>query len=361
YGLQRTAAVLRRGGVHGLFKSFVGGVLSAARALPGVSTALEGVEAGALQALMDELVPVDATALTVLPPAPLQAQHIVRQLTDAIDQEMAESGFTEGKSFAGIYHHPTGELTRCQADIASAFINTNALYPGVFKSCRKMEAETVSIIISLLKGRGIVTSHTACAQGADPAPHACGLMTTGGTESVLLAMLAYRDAFLERAPATPRHLLNVICSTTAHPALDKACHYFGLRLFKLQPDAATQTLSPAAVADAIDAYTLAVYASAPSFPHGVVDPIPELAALAQRRGIGCHVDNCLGGVLLSFAAAEQAACGFTQEEGVVRIPAFDFRVPGVTTISCDMHKYGFAPKGASIIAFRDPALRRAVY
>jgi len=170
--------------------------------------------------------------------------------------------------------------------------------------------------------------------------HECGLLTSGGTESVLLAVLAHRQRDPKRRP-------EVVAANTAHPAVHKACHYFGLKLVTVPVGPSTGfALTPAAARRALSADTVLLYASAPTFPHGVVDDIAGLGALAEEWGVGLHVDNCLGGVLLSFA------------EGVA---PFDFRVRGVTSMSVDLHKYGGASKGASAVLFKNTALRQATY
>jgi len=172
-------------------------------------------------------------------------------------------------------------------------------------------------------------------------------MTSGGTESILMAMKAYRDRALDERGITAPEL--IVCRT-AHAAFDKAAAYFRIKLVQLEADPVTQTLPPAAVRAALTANTIAIAASAPTFPHGAVDPVPELAAIAAAAGVGLHVDCCLGSFVVPFARAAGAD-----------IPAFDFSVPGVTSISADTHKYGFAPKGSSVVMFASPALRRHMY
>lgn len=172
---------------------------------------------------------------------------------------------------------------------------------------------------------------------------ACGLLTSGGTESILLAILGYRELAKSRGIENPE----VICCSSAHPALDKACHYFGLKLRKTQADPKTYTLDLKAVTPLINSNTIAIYASAPSFPHGTVDDIEAIAKVTKKHNIGLHVDNCLGGFYLSGL----------QATGIFK-RKFDFAVDGVTSISIDIHKYGYAPKGASVVVFSTKELRR---
>lgn len=172
---------------------------------------------------------------------------------------------------------------------------------------------------------------------------ACGTMTSGGTESILMAMKSYRDEARTRGIEEAE----IIAGESAHAAFDKAAHYFGMKLVHVPVDPVTMRVDVGAVKAAITRNTVVIVGSAPGFPHGVVDPIEELASLARARGIGMHVDACLGGYLLPFAAR----LGYD-------IPPFDFRVPGVTSISADTHKYGYAPKGASVVMYRDAHVRR---
>ena len=220
------------------------------------------------------------------------------------------------------------------------FSSTNALYPGVFPGIRKFEAEIISMVVDMLGG-------ARCWSGAE---NACGIFTSGGTESVLMATLAHREYFRETYGITQPE---IIACTSAHAAIDKACHYFGIKLVHVEPDPVTMSASPASYAREMNANTIMLYTSAPSYPHGVVDPIPEIAGLAKAAGIGCHVDNCLGGFLFS---------ALRRQDGILPDALqFDLTVPGVTSISCDMHKYGYCSKGASVVAYANPALRRAGY
>ena len=204
---------------------------------------------------------------------------------------------------------------------------------GVFPSVRKFEAELISWVLHLLHGKS----------------NSCGLLTSGGTESVLLAALSYRELGRGRGIATPR----VLAANTCHPCIVKACHYFGLKLTKIQVDASTGfALTAAAVKQHITADVVCIYASAPTFPHGVIDHVEDLGQLAKSKGIGLHVDNCLGGILLSFLDSQNLIPGHQ---------LWDFEVDGVTSISVDIHKYGNASKGVSVIAFRDEDLRRLTY
>jgi glutamate/tyrosine decarboxylase-like PLP-dependent enzyme len=163
-------------------------------------------------------------------------------------------------------------------------------------------------------------------------------MTSGGTESILMSMLVNRERARARGIERPQ----ILAPVSAHPAYAKAAHYFDMDVvrvplddgYRADVDAAASLIGPA---------TAVVVASAFSYPYGVMDPVTELAALARDHGAGCHVDACIGGFVLPFL-----------ERLGVDVPPWDFRVDGVTEISADIHKYGYAPKGASVILHRDP-------
>ena len=371
-------------GPQEMVRSLIGSVLGAARLLPGVSNLLDQAEVSALQGIIDDLAPIDPSSITELSSKGESAAVIAQLVKDGLAKDLSH-GFLEGRSFAGIYHYPVSELSQLQASVMTECLNTNALYPSVFKSVKKMEAESVMMIVSMLKGiLGLPSDPNINASDyVDPAPNACGMLASGGTESILLAVKSYRDAFLTARGLNTTSAVTVtsssgnlsvgeaatfiqpevIAAITCHPALDKACDYLRLKLIKLPTNPVTQTLEPSLVEKVITANTAFIYSSAPTFPHGVVDPIPELAALAQKHSIGLHVDNCLGGVLLSYAyeLQQRESVNIDIPNSMKKIPSFDFRVPGVTSISTDIHKYGYAPKGASVIAFRNEEMRRYVY
>lgn len=199
----------------------------------------------------------------------------------------------------------------------------NALDPGLFPSLMEMEREVVSMSAAHLSGDSEVV----------------GNFTSGGTESVLLAVKTARDrARAERGVSEPKMVLPV----TAHASFHKAAEYFCLKPVFIPVDPRTFRADVNAAKEAVTDNTALIVGSAVSYAHGVVDPIPELAELAQSRGVSLHVDGCIGAFLLPYF----------RELGV-EFPDFDFRVPGVTSISMDFHKYGFAPKGASVILHRN--------
>jgi len=263
-----------------------------------------------------------------LPEQGLPADQLLSKLKTWAAYE--EGVWAKGKASGAIYHGGR-ELLETLTKAYAYFALSNPLHPDLFPYVRKMESEVVRMTCSLFNG----DSET------------CGFMTSGGTESILMAVKAYRDkAYAERGVTEPE----LIACTTAHAAFEKACAYFRIKLVNIPAHETTQEIDVLKVAAAINKSTIAIVGSAPTFPHGVVDPIPRLAALAQRHNIGLHVDCCLGSFCIPFA-----------EEHKRSIPQFDFRVAGVTSISADTHKFGYAPKGSSVIMFRNEALRRYMY
>jgi sphinganine-1-phosphate aldolase len=214
----------------------------------------------------------------------------------------------------------------------SNFSYVNTLQRDMCPSATKFEAEIIAMTLDILDASAL--------EGRKPG----GLVTSGGSSSIAHAVLAYREG----NPNITR--ANMIKPETAHPAFAKAGHLFGVDMKIAPVDPVTLEVDLEWVRANIDANTVALIGSAPNYGYGTVDPIAELGAIALDRGIGLHVDGCLGGFLLPFG----------RELGY-DIPAFDFTVPGVTTISADTHKYGYALKGTSVLAFADQSLRNSQY
>jgi len=230
-----------------------------------------------------------------------------------------------GRAFSLAYHAGPDVLALATAANAR-FQSSNALNVAAFPSLRRMQAEVVDAVASLLHG------------GAE----AAGFMTSGGTESILLAVKAARARGRERGVTEPEMVL----PTSAHAAFEKGAAYFGVRSIRV-PVRDDYRADPAAMAAATTPNAVLLVASAPQYPQGVIDPVAEIAALAAERDVNCHVDACMGGVTLPML-----------ERLGHPIPPFDFRVPGVTSISVDLHKYGYTAKGASVLVHRSRALRK---
>jgi glutamate/tyrosine decarboxylase-like PLP-dependent enzyme len=232
----------------------------------------------------------------------------------------------EGRTF-GMVFDGGHELHEVAEAVAVRFLHENALNTQAFPSLAEIQSEVVAGTAALLH-----------------APtDAAGFMTSGGTESILSAVKAAREqGRIERGIAAPEMVL----PDTAHAAFHKAAHYFGIAARKVAtgPDFRADV---DAMAAAVNANTVLVVGSAPQYPHGVIDPIPELAALASEAGANFHTDACMGGFVLPF----MEMLGYD-------VAPWDFRVDGVTSISADVHKLGYAPKGASVVVYRSKELRR---
>ena len=246
---------------------------------------------------------------------------------DEILQELGARGsndldYRAGKSWSLVYY-VDDDFYGFLKQAHNSYFSENGLNPMAFQSLKALEDDVVRMTAAMLHG----------------GDEAVGTMTSGGTESILMAMKAYRDRAKKKKPWLLRP--EIILPTTAHVAFDKAAHYFGLRIKRAPIDDKGQ-VDVRKVAQLINRKTILIVGSAPQYPHGTIDPIHELGTLAQRRQIPLHVDACFGGFILPWL-----------EKIGIPIPAWDFRVPGVTSISADLHKYGYAAKGASTIIYRD--------
>ena len=267
-----------------------------------------------------------------LPEAGMSRQDVLAQLRAMATEEDAfwETGKCSGTMYCGDHDHYT-----FMNEAFGLFAHVNVLQRDMCPSATKFEAEIIAMTLGLFSG------DAAAETGDEP----CGLVTTGGTGSILHAILAYREhAAQTRGVTRP----NVIKPETAHPAFDKACHLFGVELRRAPVDPVTTQVDVDWVRDHIDEGTVAVIGSACNYGYGTVDPIADLSHLALEKGVGLHVDACLGGFILPFG----------RELGY-DIPVFDYSVPGVTSMSADTHKYGYAFKGSSVCSFRSKELRNA--
>ncbi|MEY9214511.1 aspartate aminotransferase family protein [Thermobifida halotolerans] len=236
-----------------------------------------------------------------------------------------------GRTLAHVYDSGLPCLDGLATAAYSAFAPVNGLDTAAFPSVVRLENEVVSFVARLL--------------GGDAATR--GSFTGGGTESILLAVRAAREHSRAVRGVTEPEL---VAPDTAHAAFRKAAHYLGLRLVTVPTDPSSCVPDPADMAAAITERTALVAVSAPSHAHGVLDPVAETANAAAERGVWCHVDACVGGMVLPFLRR----LGH-------ELPDFDLSVPGVRSLSVDLHKYGFAHGGASVVLYRDGELRRHQY
>ncbi len=261
---------------------------------------------------------------TRLPKSGIPKEEVLETLRTAKENDIH---WREGKAF-GMVYVPEEEVTDLLKEAYTIYFSENALNPTAFPSLRRFETEVVAMTASLLGSDGGVV----------------GNMTSGGTESLLMAVKSARDWARDHRPEA--RAPEMIMPSTAHPAFEKASHYFNVKSirtpiredFRADVDAIRAALTP---------NTILIVASAPSYPHGVVDPICEMAEIAMENGVPFHVDACMGGFMLPFVRR----LGYP-------VPDFDFTVPGVTSMSADVHKFGYSAKGASVILYRDRAIRR---
>ncbi len=231
----------------------------------------------------------------------------------------------DGKTTMYIFN--AGEdVERVKKAAYAMFSEENGLGPAAFPSIAQMEREVVAFGLALLN-----------------APEgAAGAMTSGGTDSITMAVKAARDFAREKRGV--RGPLNLVAPFSVHPAFDKACTMMDIEMRRIPVKDFLADVD--AMAAAIDDSTIMLVGSAPCFPFGLIDPIEALGKLAEARGVWLHVDACVGGYIAPFVRMNGAD-----------LPAFDFAVPGVSSISADLHKYGYASKGASTVFFRSEALK----
>jgi sphinganine-1-phosphate aldolase len=234
----------------------------------------------------------------------------------------------DGRTWAYVYD-PGREAEEVIKEAFSMYLTENGLDPTVFPSALRLETELIAIAASHLRGD----------------EHVVGNFTSGGTESIMLAVKAARDRAREERPEVERP--EILLPTTAHAAFHKAAHYLGLGVVTVPVDSVTFKADPDRMRAAVTKDTILMVGSAVSYAHGVVDPIRELGEIALEREVWLHVDGCMGGFLLPY---------FRRLGDPV--PDFDFQVPGVSSISMDFHKYAFAAKGASTVLYRSKELRR---
>lgn len=240
--------------------------------------------------------------------------------------------FRDHKVHGTVYYSDKKDVVNVVRDACKEFLYHNPLHYDMYPTATQMEAEVIAMTANLYNG----------------GREACGISTSGGTESILMAILTYRD--WARDTKGIKHP-ELVAPKSAHVAFEKACHYFGIKYVTVDVDIRTGLAPLGKLKNAINSNTIAIVGSCASFPYGTIDDIPRLSKIAKRYKIGLHVDCCLGSFVIPFC----------NEHGV-KIPHFDFQLDGVTTISVDAHKFGQAPKGVSVLLFKNKDLRRyAIY
>jgi glutamate/tyrosine decarboxylase-like PLP-dependent enzyme len=260
--------------------------------------------------------------MKTLPVKGIPAPQIVDELESL---RVDDVDWRNGKVFSLAYYAGPQAIAVAE-DAYRRFSGENALSTDAFPSLRIMQQDVLSMVGPWL--------------GADK--DSAGFMTSGGTESILMVVKAARDQFAQtKAVTTP----NIVLPTSAHAAFEKACHYFGVESRRASVGADWRA-DLASIEGLIDDNTILLVASAPQYPQGVIDDVTGIAALASANGINCHVDACMGGVTLAYL-----------DKLGLPIPAWNLRVPGVTSISVDLHKYGYTSKGASVVMYSSKSLR----
>lgn len=260
------------------------------------------------------------------------AEELLGRLTTYRSQDAPTHG---GRVLSYVYDSGRPDLERLAAQAAEQVLWVNGLDPTTFPSVALLEGDLVRFAREMLRG-----------------PRVTGSVTSGGTESCLLAVLAARERWRRARQDREQRRPRLVLPASAHAAFHKAAHLFDLEVVVVPVDPTTGRPLVADMVAATEHPDVAlVVVSAPSYPHGVVDPVAEVAEAAAALGVPCHVDACIGGLVLPWWEAA----------GGGEVPPWDFSVPGVSSISADLHKYGFAPKGASLLLFADPELDRARY
>lgn len=288
----------------------------------------EMMEKSIVDKVLESFPKVNDKIETELPKIGYNPNDIVERMSIIKHQE---SKAFESKFVSGQVYSNDAILEKLLTDSYGLYCLSNPLHPETFPSIRKFESEVIRMTCSMMKG----DSET------------CGTITTGGTESIIMAIFTYREWARETKGITKPE---IILPVTAHAAFNKGCHYFGVNIISVLTDPITNQVNPKTVKKLITKNTILIVGSAPCYSTGTVDPIPELSEIALAHGIGLHVDSCLGGFFAPFA-----------KKLGVDIPTFDFSVPGVTSISADTHKYGFSSKGTSVLMFRTTSLRKHMY
>jgi len=266
-----------------------------------------------------------------LPDTGISAAKIKSLLSTLVYENIS---WKNGKASGQVYHGGQ-EHQNLLNDVFAQYSLSNPLHPETWPSVMKFESEVIAMTASLMNGNGKIST-------------VCGCTTSGGTESIILAIKAHRDYYCRGVLGVTSP--EIVCCTSAHAAVDKAGDLMGIRIIKVPPSPITFRADVCAMERAITPRTIMLYGSAPSYAQGVMDPIAGLSNLALSYGLGLHVDCCLGGFILPFARQ----LGYD-------IADFDFTLPGVSSMSVDTHKYGYALKGTSVVLYRDPKMRHAQY
>lgn len=276
------------------------------------------------------------TSHDVIPEKGRNQNDILEELATMAQEENAK--WKTGQVSGTFYH--AGEAHQAFLNkVFALFSHTNTIQFDLCPSMFKMESEIIAMTANMLNAEAVKVN--------GPQDQVCGTVTSGGTESILMAMKAYRDWGREEKGITAPE---IIMPHTAHPAFDKSAEYFGIKMVHIPVSEPDFRVDPGAVEAQINKNTVAIVGSAGNYPYGLIDPLEKLSAVALKHNVGMHVDGCLGGFIFPWL-----------EKLGYDIPPFDFRLPGVTSMSADTHKFGFALKGTSVVLYRNNIFRRHQY
>lgn len=261
---------------------------------------------------------------------------IFNELSAMAEEENAK---WETGQVSGTFYHAGDEHRAFLNEVFSLFSHENTIQFDLCPSMFKMESEIISMTAKMLNADAV--------KAHNPQDQVCGTVTSGGTESIIMAMKVYREWAREEKGITAPE---IIMPHTAHPAFDKSGQYFGIKMVHIPVSEPDFRVDPGAVEEQINQNTAAIVGSAGNYPYGLIDPLEKLSDIALQHNIGMHVDGCLGGFIFPWI-----------EKLGYDIPPFDFRLPGVTSMSADTHKYGFALKGTSVVLYRNNIFRRHQY
>jgi len=310
-------------------RSVLGSLMSVAKSIPLVQGVIDKELETVVEGMRKDLHIAGDEKFHVIPEQGWTADQILETMEKL---RIAEEPRWKAGKVSGCVYHGGEEHTDIMNKVLAMFSLTNPLHPDVFPSVRKFEAEIASFAANLLNGGN---------------PDVVGSVTSGGSESILLAIKTTRDYFRVKKPWIKEP--EMIIPDSAHAAFLKGAQYFGVKLHTVRVGVDFRS-DVAAMRKLINQNTILLVGSAPSYPHGIVDNIQELSELALEFDIGMHVDACLGGFILPFLKRNGA-----------EIPDFDFRFPGVTSMSADTHKYGYSVKGSSTLLFKNKEWRRHMY
>lgn len=318
-----------------VYQYFARKIMNLIMQIPSIRRKVDTELATVLKKVEDEMIPrgPDIVVYSEIPEKGVAKDQVFSILGK--NKAMKHTAWEDGRVSGGVYHGGD-DLAAIQTEAYGLFSIANQLHPDVFPGVRKIESETVSMVLKL---------YNAPESG-------CGTSTSGGTESLLMACLSAREkAYRERGVTEPE----ILCPITAHAGFSKAAFYFNMKLVLAPVDPESGKVCLKSFKRLINSNTVILAGSAPNFPHGIIDDIEGMSELALKYNIPLHVDACLGSFIVPFLKTSSVS------ESSSKVPLFDFRVPGVTSISCDTHKYGFAPKGSSIIMYRTEELRAYQY